>query len=102
MASRNIPDIFVDFVQIATSDVGIFLGLLAAAPLQSGLPDTDEESTMVGAPTELKAKVRFSQAGAKAFAILLKQALKEHEQQHGVIPLPPSFLQQVDVSADEW
>jgi hypothetical protein len=53
-------------------------------------------------PTELKGVVRFSQTQAKIFAIMLRRSLKDHEQQAGVIPLPPEFADQLGMAPDEW
>ena len=102
MVTQGIPEIYADFVQIAISDIGIFLGLHSASPFLAESLGSDADDDASDAPTELKAKVRFSQTGAKAFAIQLRRALKELEENQGIIPLPSGFSQQFDVSADEW
>ena len=100
--TQRVPEIYADFVQIATSELGIFLGFRAAVPLDITISEDDGSETQAEAPTELKAKVRFSQAGAKTFAMLLRKALKEYEQNYGAIPLPPGFVEQFGPVADEW
>jgi hypothetical protein len=98
----GVPDIYGDFVQIATSELGIFLGIRAVKPLDSMPLEADDSEAQPEMPTELKAVVRFSQMQAKVFAIMLKRSLQEYEQQSGLIPLPPGFAEQVDLAADEW
>ena len=103
MDSGGVPDVYVDFVQVATSGLGVFLGLHAASPLHlASLDSDDREGTFIGSATELKAKVRFSLGGAKTFSILLRRALREYEEQQGEIPLPLGFQGQANVSEDEW
>ena len=103
MDSSGVPDIYVDFVQVATGDLGVFLGLHAASPLHPSSLDTDDrEGQFLGNTTELKAKVRFSLGGAKVFAIILSRALREYEEQQGEIPVLPGFPEQANVSKDEW
>ena len=85
----GVPDVFADFVQISTGDMGIFLGFRAINPLDPEWPQVEglEETTDPPIPTMLKAVVRLNLSEAKAFAILLKRSLLEYEEEHGLIPL---------------
>ena len=92
-----IPDIYADLVQIVSTEFGIILGL-RAIPLLDPMQSDEEED----APPELKGIVRLSRTQAKIFAIVLKRALKELEDQNGPIPLPAGFVEQIQPTEDEW
>jgi hypothetical protein len=59
--TRGVPEIYADFVQIATGDLGIFLGFRSVQPLQAIPLETEDEAQRPEMPTELKGVVRFSQ-----------------------------------------
>ena len=102
---HGVPEFFADFTQIATSDSGVFVGFLSASPLSQTAIESalaSGEGKVTNPPNEMKAVVRFHPVGAKAFAILMKRALKTHEGHFGEIVLPPDFVQQFNVSPDEW
>ena len=100
--TRGVPEIYADFVHIATGDLGISLGFRSVQPLQAIPLETEDEAQRPEMPTELKGVVRFSQPQAKIFAIMLRRSLKDHEQQAGVIPLPPEFADQLGMAPNEW
>ncbi len=100
--TQGVPEIYADFVQIATGELGIFLGFRAIAPLVLASQGPSDIETQPVMPTELKAIVRFNHPGAKAFAIMLKRSLKSHEEDFGEISFPPGFAEQVDLAIDEW
>ena len=100
--TQGVPEIYADFVQIATGELGIFLGFRAITPLVLPLQAAGDLEAPSEMPNELKAIVRFNQAHAKAFAIMLKRSLKNYEQDFGEISLPPGFAQQLDLAVDEW
>ncbi len=90
---EGVPEIYADFAQIATGNLGVFLGFRSIAPL---LVEPGEEI-----PSELKAIVRLSPGQAKAFAIMLRTSLKNYEREQGVIPLPVGVLEGHS-EIDEW
>ena len=100
--TQGVPEIYADFVQIATGDLGIFLGIRSVKPLEAIPLETKDAAERPEMPSELKAVVRFNQVQAKIFAIMLRRSLKEHEQQAGVIPLPPGFVDQLGMAPNEW
>ena len=95
----GVPEIYADVVQVATSNLGIFFGFRAFAPLYSE-PDAPEAQDDI--PLRLKALVRMDPKDAKAFAILLRASLKRYEGDHGTIPLPDGFSEAIDLGVDEW
>ncbi|MDE2785037.1 MAG: hypothetical protein OXL37_00085 [Chloroflexota bacterium] len=96
-----IPDIHADLVQIVSTEFGIILGLRALSfphAMQADEQGSEDEDVH----PELKGIVRLSPTQAKIFAIMLKRALKELEDQDGTIPLPSGFIEQVRPTQDEW
>ena len=97
-----IPDIYADLVQIVCSDVSVILGLRALSLPQPVLANEQGDEDVDAPPPELKGIVRLNQTQAKIFAIMLKRALKGLEEQHGNIPLPTGFIEQLHPTEDEW
>jgi hypothetical protein len=99
---QGVPDVYADFVEIATTQFGIFMGFLAVKPLDLNLSDVSSTQNQPEMPTELKAIVRFSPAQAKVFAIILRQSLQDYEEGSGVIPLPSGFAERYNIEDNEW
>lgn len=100
MPHGNVPDIYVDFVQIAAGEPGVFLALHAISPL--GDTSLESEGDLPSSRTELKAKIRFSLGNAKAFSMLIRRTLQQYEEEHGQINLPSGFQEETNISEDEW
>ena len=100
MNQRNeVPDVHADVVQVALTDTSIILGF-RSVQLEPRPQHDDEDREEVVA--ELKAIVRLSTGDAKAFAIMLRRAIKSFEERNGVVALPAQFAEQVMSSEDEW
>ena len=97
----SIPDIYADLVQIVCTDVSVILGLRAIS-LPQPMRANEQGDGGGDSPPELKGIVRLNQTQAKIFAIMLKRALKGLEEQHGNIPLPTGFIEQLHPTEDEW
>ncbi len=100
--SQRVPEFYGDFVRIMTGELGVFLGVVSAKPLDVMPPNQGDSDSIAEMPSELKAIVRLGHPQAKILAILLKRSLKEYEQETGTIPLPSDFLEQLDMLSDEW
>ncbi len=100
--TQGVPEIYADLTQIATINLGTFLGFHAFSAtdvLTSGASDSETEPEIT---YDLKAVVRLTHEDAKIFAIMLKRALKDYEQDFGEIILPQEFIALVDLTANEW
>ena len=100
--TNGFPEIYADFGQISTGSVGVFLGFRAIDPTWVLQADGSDAETQSEAQFALKAVVRLTHEDAKIFAIMLKRALKDYEQEWGQISLPAGFAEDVNLSADEW
>jgi hypothetical protein len=98
----GVPEIYADFVHIATGELGVFLGFRAISPLDLVSPESGQTESQLEMPTALKAIVRLRQENAKMFAIMLRRALKDYEKDFGAIPIPAGFRESVGLTADEW
>ena len=100
--TAGVPEIYADFVEIATGNMGIFLGFRAIMPFGMVSPESDESESQAEPPTPLKAVVRLTQEDAKVFAIMLRRSLKKYEDDFGPISLPDGFSEGTEPAADEW
>ena len=100
--TTGVPEIYADFVQISTGSLGTFLGFRAIIPMAFISPELGESEFEPEVSTGLKAIVRLDQQNTKAFAIMLRRSLKQHEDEYGTIPLPAGFSEAIALGVDEW
>lgn len=87
---RAIPDVYCDGMQIQVNPFGLILNLTQASPT----PGTQQPKSV--------AYVRMSLEHAKVLAIMLRRALKQHEeQQTSPIALHPQIYTQMGISRQE-
>src|SRR5262245_26420686 len=85
------PDIYCNGVQFTLSPFDILLQLMRNDPMAGR-----------GAPAQTVGYVRMSLEQAKVFSILLRKALKNHEDAQGMpIFLHPQIYQQMGLSREE-
>jgi hypothetical protein len=85
------PDIYCDSMQLMVSPFDVILQLSQRSPS----PGTTEPAKIVG-------HVRMSLEHAKVMAIILRKALKQHEEVQGSpIVLHPQIYQQMGISREE-
>ena len=98
----SVPEIYADVVQIATGNVGVFLGFRSVTPFILTPGQSEEPESHIEAQPPLKAVVRLSAGNAKVFAILFRRALKQYEEDFGVIPIPEELSQLLGSADNEW
>lgn len=89
---REIPEFFVDHIQIQSGPGGATLTLGAAVPVSLG-----------SGPPRIHCVVRMDLIQAKVLAIQLKRNLKHHEGEHGIVSLSPRQMEALGISEhDDW